>query len=262
MLLSFGVEGGEGGGAADDDGSNSSKNDGGGNPGDNPDNSKDKNGRDWSDNTNQNPGDDGKGGNQEGGDGEGGKFEMDKLPDSAQKYIKELRSENANHRTKARGSDDELTTFKNAMKSALGLGDEDQVSPEEQVKSLTSQSQDLAFTNSVLSLSIEHGLGTDQNEFLQFLIGKEVKTLEENQELSEEVLSELIAKAKGSGGKAQGSGNTSVDDDGTPAPGGNSETMSAQDFASLNLVRKTELKSKNPNLYSKLFAEAVKLRLI
>lgn len=260
--LKFGVTGDDGGGGS---GGNSDDNAGGKKDDDNSGGQKDNKGRDWSDNVGKKSDDDGsKGKTDDKGGKDDGKVDLSTLPEGVQKYIKDLRKENANYRTQSRNNEDKLDKITNGLKSIFGEDDGDQVSPEEQVQILSSHNGSLEFRNSVLTIAVENGLNTDQAEYLEFLIAKEAESLKDNEELSEDVYEELLGKVKGLGGASGGSKtDTSADGDGTPpaGEGGKGETT-VEDFARMSLVQKTKLKNENPNLYNKLFADARKKRML
>ena len=187
--------------------------------------------------------------------------DVSKLPEFAQKMIKTLRGEAAANRTKNKSSEDRLTKLENGLKSALGLGDDDQATPEQQIQDLTAQSQDFAARNAVLEVAIEEGLSRDQSDYFGYLLQKEGDSLEDGQELTEERYAELIKLAKGTGASGE-SANSSVDDDGTPDNSGNAGTITPEQFGLMSYGEKVALRQKDEALYNKLFNEARSKKLI
>lgn len=201
-------------------------------------------------------------GNQGGSDGDQNKVED--LPEFAQKMIKDLRAESANNRTKNKGLEEKFNKMQDGFKSALGLSDDDQVSPEDQVKNLTSSNDSLSMRNAVLEVAIENGLNKEQSEYFEFLLGKEADSLEENGEISEERYDELVTKSKAMGGASGRPADTSADGDGDTPPVGGSEgdAISLEAFTKMGYADKVSLRKKDSNLYNKLFSEAMSKGLI
>mgnify|MGYP000156202652 CR=1 FL=1 len=185
--------------------------------------------------------------------------DLDNLDPKVQKMIKDLRKENAKHRTKAKENGDKLETFMSGMKKALGMEEDDQVSPEEQVQNLSASNAGLEMQNAVLGLALENGLNKDQAEYLQFLIQKEAQSAEEDEEISDEVIESLVAKVKTVGGAngGQGSGSSTPDDDGKkPSDEGSKSDVTPEAFAKMGYSEKVGLMRTNKALYDKLMTEA------
>lgn len=250
--VQFNIDGDDnGGGSAGGDGDNGGD---GGNAGGSDDNDGGKSGTGDDQNQNNNSGDQGN--------------DVASLPDFAQKMIKDLRAENANSRTKAKSSEERLTRMEDGFKTALGLGDDDQVSPEDQISQLTAQSEQFAVRNAILEVAIEEGLSKEQSDYFGYLLNKEGESLEEGAEVTEERYDELVNLAKGTGSQA-GSANSSVDGDngtdqgaGQGGTGGDAGTVTAEQFGAMGYGEKVQLRAKNEALYNKLFSEASKKGLI
>ncbi len=184
-------------------------------------------------------------------------------------YIQSLRKENAKYRTSAKERDDRLTSLEEmqskrdkALKAALGIEDEDDTPIEDKFEAAQMESANLQFKNEVLSLAIENGIGGDQAEYFEFLIGKAVSELDEDGEITEEDIDSIVARVKGASGNANaGNGSTSInkgaDGKQDPNPSAGSESIGVEDFANMSFSKKGELFGKNPDLYKKLNAEAV-----
>ena len=191
----------------------------------------------------------------EGGNGEGGQVDLSSLPEATQKYIKDLRKENAGYRTNLRTSEDRLGRIEQGLQSMFGEEGEDQVSPEERIQGLTQTTEALSMQNAVLSIALETGLSGDQAQYFQFLLQKEAEGLEENEEISEERFDALISTVKGVQGQNGGTGSTSVDGGGKPPQGGGTE-VTAEQFGNMSYMEKVNLRKANEPLYNKLFAAA------
>ena len=209
----------------------------------------------------------GSGDGGDGGDGGSGddSFDMSKLPESAQTYIKELRGENAKRRKENKGLGDKFNdlngkfdTLQSGMKKALGLGDDDQMTPEQKVVALASERDQLTWDSHLKDLMLDHGVTKDSRDYFEFLVEKKAATLKEGEEIDDDAIAaiaqEAIAKS------AKGNGNTSVGDgaggDGKkPTPGG-ADNVTLDEFCNLGMGAKGQLFDTNPQLYNKLVSEA------
>ncbi len=196
---------------------------------------------------------------------EGGEVQIDQLPASAQKYIRDLRKENAKHRTKANKAAQDYEALSTRVKGLAG--DEDESSPEEQVGFLGQQNQSLAFENATLRIAVSNGIGDEDSlEYFQFLVAKAAGELEDGEELGAEELDGLVKKVKGkfgaAGGKATSTGVATKTGDGKQKPGKSSDTVTVERFVKMGMSEKTALYQKNPELYAQLFEEAKDKRLL
>lgn len=208
-------------------------------------------------------GDDGKGGQK---DGEG-KDELDlaSLPESVQKHIKDLRKENAKHRTKANKLESDFASVQQRLKALAGGEDDgEQLTPEQQIAQLEAGVGQYAFRNACLSLALEHGIGKDGYEYFEYLVGKAVEGLEDGEELDDEVMTGLISEAKAkSGAGSKQTTTTSVNPksgDGK-APDTKAE-VSLDQFVKMSIGEKSALYNKNPALYDALTKEAKDKRIL
>lgn len=189
-------------------------------------------------------------------------------------YIQGLRKENAKYRTSAKDTADDVATLKadNAkrdkmMKAALGIEDEDETTIEQKLEASQSDTATLQFKNEVLTLAVENGIGGDQAEYFEFLLGKAVNSLDEGDEITDEDIASIVEKVKGASGSAN-AGNTSTSVKGDtggkqdPNPSVGGDNIGVQDFADMSFTDKGKLFGKNPDLYKKLNAEAVAKGLI
>jgi hypothetical protein len=189
-----------------------------------------------------------------------------KWDEKTKAYIKKLRDENASHRTKNKELSSSVKSERERVKAILKAAgiEEESEKPEEQVKTLTAASNQLAFRNAVLETAVKHGISGDDVEYYEFLVTKAVGELEDGEELSEEKLTELVSKVKKTGGK--GAANTSVDGGkggggtgGQPPPGG-SGAVSLDQFVRMSITEKSELYTKNPDVYTQIDDRSTKQR--
>lgn len=196
-----------------------------------------------------------------------------KWDDKTKAYIKKLRGENAKYRTGKNAAEQtkselekKFTDAQKAMRQALGLDPEDEVDPKEAAQSYAQQVQELQFKQSCTDLALENGItNKDQIGYLEFLLTRELDSLAENEEITEDRLAELVEKAKGVGPKA-GSSSTSVnskskDGDGgqrQPPPSDSGGNVTAEQFAKMSMGEQGKLHATNPDLYKSLREEAMK----
>lgn len=187
-------------------------------------------------------------------------------PEQTKAYIEKLRKENATHRTKNKELASKFKVSeeqKKAVLKAIGIESDDE-KPEEKVKALTSETQNLAFRNAILESAVQHGIPADKVKYYQFLVTEAASELEDGAELSDEQLEEIVKDVKASSGTK---GNTSVGKGGKngkePPPPGPSGDISLDQFCRMTMLQKSELYTKNPDLYKTLLAEAkAKKRLV
>lgn len=188
-----------------------------------------------------------------------GEVDLSKLDPKVQKIIKDLRTENAGTRSKKK----ELETKYGGLKKALvdaGIIEDDSEAPEDKIKTLSATASALELNNAILSAAVEHGIAKDDLEFFQFLVTKKMNDLQEDEELTEEGLAEIAAKARkqgGSGAKSTSVGGSADEGKGgaAPAPGGTSDVTLDQ-FVRMSIVEKSTLYTKQPDVYNRLFADA------
>lgn len=202
--------------------------------------------------------------NGEAGSGEGAGSEgedINSLPEWAQKQIKSLRTESASNRVKSKGLEDRFGKLEAGLKSALGLGEEEELSAEERIGGLSDQNQSLAVNNAILEVAIENGLNREQADYFGYLLEKAGENLEDEAELSEEIYEGLVVKAKGMASGSQVA-DTSVDGtSGTPPKGGKLQ-VTVEQFSNMGYGEKVSLRKENESLYNKLFNEARSKNLI
>lgn len=207
-------------------------------------------------------------GDDEEDEGEGNDADESKWDPKTKSYIQKLRNEAGKHRTKNKELVSAVKSEKERVKAILkaaGIEDESEA-PEEKVKTLTTESQTLAFRNAVLESAVQHGIPGDDLEYYEFLVTKATSELEDGEELSDEALEAIVAKVKKTGGK--GSANTSVGGkkgkDGKEAPKpGESNEVSLDEFCRMSITEKSKLWEKHPDTYQQLMTQArAKKRLV
>ncbi len=190
------------------------------------------------------------------GDGEEDPDES-KMDDKTKAYLAKLRKENAGHRTKAKDLASKLQTSeqqKKAILKAAGI-EEDSQTPEQKLEAASLQSQQLALRSAILESAVENGIGKDSLDYFEFLVAKAVGELKEGEELSDEAMSEIVTKVKKSGGT---SANTTV---GTgkgnpPPPDKKTGEITLEKFIRMSITEKSDLYTKNLDLYTSLVNEA------
>ena len=113
----------------------------------------------------------------------------------------------------------------------------------------------------------EHEIPSASKKYFKFLVSQEFEKLKDDEEISEERMTEIAAEAKkvGSGGGKNSKSSTSVDldaDGKKKDPAGKDDAISVGQFSKMNMGERTELYTKNPALYEKLKNEAVEKRLL
>ena len=181
----------------------------------------------------------------------------------AEAEIKKLRAENAKSRLKNKDLDGQMASMKatfDKLQAAFG-GEKDETPPEEKVKQLQSQSEAMAVEGSITQLAWEQGIPFEQGDYFKFLLLKQFESLEEGEELSEEALSEVIAKVKGTQG-GSGTNSTGLNSNAAPAPKAGAGDITVQKFVAMNLGEKSALYAKDQATYTRLFAEAQEKKLL
>lgn len=228
-------------------------------------------------NDDPNPGDDG-GDPKPKEDPPGDDLDESGWDDKTKAYIKKLRGENAKYRTKAKDNETaisklktEQNEFQSKLKKAFGLEEEDEVKPEEKISNLTSENDNLRYKNAVMMTAIENGISNkDQMDYFEFLMTKAIDELPEDQdELSEDGLKAVVDKVKAMGqGTTKPSTSVSGNNGGNQDPGkrtppaNDGGTITVEQFAAMNFGEKSQLYTKNPELYKSLNSQAQSKGLI
>jgi hypothetical protein len=183
-----------------------------------------------------------------------------KLDETTKAYLAKLRKENAGHRTKNKELVSKLSTSEDQKKKILEAAGitVDTETPEEKLKSISAESQQLAFRSAILESAVQNGISKDGLDYFEFLVAKEVQGLAEDEELADEKMAEIVAKVKKSAGG--GSANTTV---GTGGKGGNPPPpvtdpgeVTLEQFVRMSITEKSALYMKNVDQYEKLYKAA------
>ncbi len=182
-----------------------------------------------------------------------------KWDEKTKAYITRLRGESASHRTKNKELASSVKTERERVKAILkaaGIESEDE-KPEETIKKLTHESQTKDFRLGVLESAVQNGIAADDVDYYEYLVAKAVSDLGEGEELTEEKMTEIIAKVKKA---SKGPAKTSVNGGGgkgggTPPPGESGE-VSLDKFVRMTITQKSDLYLKHPEVYATLLAEA------
>jgi len=229
-------------------------------------------------------GDGNKGGGDGGGDkggssgGDAGGDGGNEPPDNAnwdektKSYISNLRKENAKYRTKSKNLEDQIgslnerfTGMQEAMKKAFNLEDGSQLTPEQQVEVLGGQLEQAGLQNQIMLSAIENGVGKDSFDYYQFLLSKRIDSLEEGEELGDDDLQEIAQEARSKTAPNPAGNSTSVgggDNGGRKPKPGDSDGITADQFARMSITEKSQVYQKTPELYSQLMIEAKNKHLL
>jgi len=184
--------------------------------------------------------------------------------DATKDYIKRLRTESAEKRTKSKDLETKYTalqeqfnTLQTGMAKALGIDTE--ATPEQQIEALSHQAQSFESENALLNLMLEHGVKNEGKDYFMFLMEKRAAELGEDEEFSDEAIKQIVSEVQAKSGAVSpvNGGNTSVRqgaNQGAPQ-GGNGKQVSIEEFAGMSISEKSQLYQTNPNLYSALMAQ-------
>jgi hypothetical protein len=181
--------------------------------------------------------------------------------EQAMDEIKKLRAENAKHRNRNKELDSSLgerEQILQKMKHALGL--EEETDPAEHLEALAQQNQQLQVELTVKELVQNFGVPNETEKYFRFLLSERLESLEEGEELTEDEIEVLAQEARKIRGGAVGS-STGLSLEKQPNASAQG-TVSAADFAKMGLSERSQLYTKNPALYQKLFDEAQAKRLL
>jgi hypothetical protein len=230
-------------------------------------------------------GDDGKGEEGDDADSDDSADMSSWSPDKVKGYVKNLRKENARYRKDSKASKTELaelrkqvTGMQTSVAKALGLKEGEEMSPEEQAEALSGQLGAQQFKTAVLEAAYNFEVPPQSRDYFEYLVQKEVASLDEGEELDDEALAKIAKKAKvAQGGKtgfstsiSKGAGRRDAEDeddedesdDSNPPPSKGMKGLTPERFAEMGTIEKTNLFSKNPQLYDKLMAEARRKKLL
>lgn len=177
-------------------------------------------------------------------------------PAKALAEIKKLRAENAKHRTKNKSLEEQLGSMNGTLgklKEHLGIKD-DEEDPQTVIQNLKKEKEMLEVEIGLGSLAREHGIARDQEAYFRFLMSQKFEQLEEGAELTDEDIESIVQEVQKVSG-AQKRQSTGVGS-GAANPAGNNDGLTLEQFVKMGVGEKSQLYTKNPDLYSRLFSEA------
>ena len=207
---------------------------------------------------NQNPGDSDLQGASDGGNP--GDLDLSTLPESAQKYIKGLRGESAKYRNRAKTLETDLGARDQTLagvRKAFGIEDKDDLTPEH-FQALQNENYAADFQMAVYEKAIDHGIPKNGLDFFTFKIQKATAALEDGEELGDDDLAAIATEVKTMvGGRgvvntSTGSGASKTNPNPNPDTGG----VDLNRFVAMSTTEKSELYTRNPDLYNRLVREA------
>lgn len=172
-----------------------------------------------------------------------------------QAYLKKLREENARYRTSAKTLEEKLGKFEKGLKTLVG-GEDEQVSPEEQLEQIKAINETYLLENSLKDMALEHGLNKSSFKYFKYLMNEKFSSLDEGEEISEEEVEQFVVEAKRVGG--QTAAKTSVKEDSKKEPSDSNDEVTVEEFMAMGIVQKSMLYEKNKALYDKLYAQSRK----
>lgn len=236
---------------------------------------KDKDGNVIADDKEKDPpgeGDPGQGSGDGDGDGDPGDGK-ELSPEEAKAALALARKEAAAARIKNKDlmskftmMEEKFSKMEKGIKSAVGLEDGDELTPEKMKTTLDEKDAYIVQLESQMALlnaADEHGIPAEGRKYFALLIDEAAQALEEGEELSEEAVTKVVTEVKARFGKA---GNSSVDGNGkgggNPPPAGGGDKVSVEKFAKMTTTEKSVLYQKQPELYAELFRTAKEKRLL
>lgn len=182
------------------------------------------------------------------------------IPENLKGYFQKLRKENADRRSEVKTLKGELasykerlTKFEQAMKEALGLGEGEEMTPEQQIQVLNSKVMDLEFRNAILETAALHGIPHEHVKYFSFLVQEASQELNDGEELSEEKMSEIVAHVKSiAGSKPTSTGVGSGSGSKPPKPQEGKRELTLEDFRKMTVSEKSRLYANDRATYERL----------
>lgn len=178
-------------------------------------------------------------------------------------YVDGLRKENARARVKNKELESGLSTtnerlskFEGGLKKLFGDEGDKNLTAEERLDRLEQrtnqereQNEQLAMHTALKDAAIENGVGKADYDYFEFLVGKRLQALSEDEELGEEDLAEIAKQAKAKNAAKS----TSVDGSG-PDPDEDDGEVTLEEFIGLGIGARSAIYQKDKSLYEKLVA--------
>jgi len=195
----------------------------------------------------------------EGDDSTGG--DQNLTPEQTAKLIKDLRAENAKHRTEKNNLSSKFENIQKKLKQVFGEEDDDAEAPDVKIGKLEQERNSIAIQNTVLVLALKHGISAENLEFFEFKFMKQLNALEEGEEFSEENLEEILKTIPKTNG-TKPPANSSTGSGGKPPQNDSGDSVTLEQFAKMGPLDKDKLYREKPDTYNKLFTEAKNKRLL
>jgi len=179
-------------------------------------------------------------------------------PSKVKDYVKKLRQENKNYRVRSQQVEEKLSSFEKNLKKVLGTSEEDEIDPETYIHELSQANEAQQLQLAIYETALQNGITSPESmEYFQFLFGKRLSELDEDEVLQDEDLEDIVNKAKGFGGIQTHSNSTTFNEDAEKKPeSGKTSQISAEDFVKMSVMQKSELYRTNEMLYKRLMKEA------
>lgn len=209
--------------------------------------------------------DDGEGDDDDSDDDDDAPGEQLQFTKEQKAYVDGLRKENAKARVKnkeletgLKSTNDRLSKFEGGLKKLFGGEDNENLTPEQRIERLEQKTQQekqqrdeekeqLALDSALKGAALEHGVGKADYDYFEFLVGKKLATLKDDEELSDEDLKSLAKQAKAKSAAKS----TSVDGAG-PDPDEDDGEITVEEFMELGIGARSALYQKDKALYEKL----------
>lgn len=189
--------------------------------------------------------------------------------EDAQKAIKALREENAKHRTTNKELMDRFGKLESGLKGLFGDNDPgDPNKPiEDKITALEAKIQEEAAIReareaeaALTQLAYDHKIPNDERDYFEFLIEKELGSLKEGEQLSQEAIEEIAKKVRV---KSAPSATSVTDGEGGPKiPSNKDGEVTIDEFKDMSMGQKSALYSKDPALYNRLMNQAKQLGVL
>ncbi len=184
--------------------------------------------------------------------------DFSKLPDWAQKNIKELREENKQRRLENTTLSEKFSGLEGSLKKVFGGKDEEKYDPKDVIEELAMRAEQLEVENALITVAHENDIPKDKMNYFSYLLKQATDLLDEGEELPGEEFEKIVnnvkavSAKKGAANSSVGSGNNRTDSQ------GGTEGPTYEEFLKMDNVQKTELYRKSPKLYEQYFADSKK----
>jgi len=179
--------------------------------------------------------------------------------EDAMSAIKELRAENAKHRTSNKELGEKYGKMEAGLKNLFGEQGNESLTVEERIEALEQEKRENARAleaqqteAALVELAYELDIPKEEREYFDFLVGKELNGLEDGEELTDGKLEEIAAKVK----RKSAPSSTSTTGLNTPPPSQGGKAITLKDFQAMSLTEKSKLYTSDKTTYQSLYAQA------